>query len=61
MPITTHDVRQRLLDSNPEYRQLAERVGSSLGDCTLRSPDYLNWRYRRHPSQRYEFLAAYRG
>jgi hypothetical protein len=44
-----------------EYRQLAERVGSSLGDCTLRSPDYLNWRYRRHPSQRYEFLAAYRG
>jgi hypothetical protein len=21
----------------------------------------LNWRYRQHPSQRYEFLAAYRG
>jgi hypothetical protein len=44
-----------------EYRRLAERVGSSLGDCTLRSPEYLNWRYRQHPSQRYEFLAAYRG
>jgi uncharacterized protein YdcH (DUF465 family) len=25
MPITTNDVRQRLLDSNPEYRQLAEQ------------------------------------
>jgi uncharacterized protein YdcH (DUF465 family) len=24
MPLTTNDVRQRLLDSNPEFRQLAE-------------------------------------
>jgi uncharacterized protein YdcH (DUF465 family) len=24
MPVTTHDIRQRLLDSNPEFRQLAE-------------------------------------
>jgi hypothetical protein len=43
-----------------EYHQLAQEIGSSLGDCILRSPVYLNWRYRQHPSQRYEFLAAYR-
>ncbi len=43
-----------------EYSGLARQVGSSLGDCTLRSREYLNWRYRRHPSQRYESLAAYR-
>lgn len=36
------------------------QVGSSLGDCILRSSDYLNWRYRRHPAHRYELLAAYR-
>lgn len=43
-----------------EYSELAIEVGSSLGDCTLRSREYLNWRYRRHPSLRYESLAAYR-
>ena len=43
------------------YSRLAERVGSSLGSCTLRNREYLNWRYRQHPSEHYEFLAAYRG
>jgi len=43
-----------------ELSELATQVGSSQGDCTLRSSDYLNWRYRQHPSQRYESLAAYR-
>ena len=44
----------------PEYSALAEEVGSSLGTCTVRSADYLNWRYRRHPHVAYEFLTARR-
>ena len=52
------------LDEQPcseKYLQLARRVGSSLGCCTFRSPEYLNWRYRRHPSLHYEFLTVSRG
>ena len=51
------------LDDEPcssEYSALAERVGSSSGICTVRSAEYLNWRYRRHPQLKYEFLAARR-
>jgi len=44
-----------------EYSRLADRIGSSLGGCTLRTSAYLNWRYRRNPITAYEFLAAYRG
>jgi hypothetical protein len=44
-----------------EYSQLADRIGSSLGTCTVRSAEYLNWRYWQHPSRKYEFLAARRG
>ena len=44
-----------------EYSQLADRIGSSLGVCTVRSAEYLNWRYWQHPSRKYEFLAARRG
>ncbi len=44
-----------------EYSELADRVGSSLGICTVRSAEYLNWRYRQHPRVRYEFLTARRG
>ena len=43
-----------------EYSELAVQVGSSLGDCTLRSAEYLNWRYHDNPRYRYESLAAYR-
>jgi hypothetical protein len=44
----------------PEYSRLANRIGSSLGSCVLRSSQYLNWRYRQHPSAKHEILAAYR-
>jgi Acetyltransferase (GNAT) domain len=44
----------------PEYSELAEEVGASLGACTVRSAEYLNWRYKRHPHVAYEFLAARR-
>jgi len=43
------------------YAQLARRIGSSFGNCTMRTPEYLNWRYRRHPFVKYEFFACYRG
>jgi hypothetical protein len=42
-----------------EYDRLAQRVGSSLGNCTVRNAEYLNWRYRRHPYAKYEFLSCY--
>ncbi len=45
----------------PEYSELAEEVGASLADCTVRSAEYLNWRYKRHPHVEYEFLTARRG
>ena len=44
-----------------EYSELARGVGSSLGPCTVRSAEYLNWRYRRHPLVAYEFMTARRG
>lgn len=44
-----------------EYSELAARIGSSLGICTVRSAEYLNWRYRQHPSVKHEILAARRG
>jgi len=44
-----------------EYSELADKVGSSLGICTVRSAEYLNWRYRQHPRIKYEFLTARRG
>ncbi|MGC2110634.1 MAG: GNAT family N-acetyltransferase [Candidatus Korobacteraceae bacterium] len=43
-----------------EYSALADKVGASLGTCTIRSAEYLNWRYRRHPQVKYEFLTARR-
>jgi GNAT superfamily N-acetyltransferase len=45
----------------PEYSRLAEHVGSSLGICTVRSAEYLSWRYWQHPLLKYEFWVARRG
>jgi hypothetical protein len=44
----------------PEYTKLAEQVASSVGVCTVRSAEYLNWRYGQHPHVKYEFLTARR-
>jgi hypothetical protein len=57
------DLEFRLDDApcGSEYSRLAEHVGSSLGICTVRSAEYLNWRYWRHPGRQYEFLAARQG
>jgi GNAT superfamily N-acetyltransferase len=43
-----------------EYSELAGRIGSSLGACTVRSEEYLNWRYWQHPHRKYEFFVARR-
>lgn len=51
------------LDDQPcsaEYLRLAQRIGSSLGDCVQRTPEYLNWRFRRHPWRKFEFLTCHR-
>lgn len=43
-----------------EFTGLANEVGSRYGTCVHRSANYLNWRYRRHPSRLYRILAARR-
>ncbi len=55
------DIRLEDSPCASEYSELATRIGSSLGICTLRSAEYLNWRYWRHPGLKHEFLAARRG
>jgi hypothetical protein len=58
-----YDGMEYRLDNQPcsrEYLRLAQRIGSSLGSCVLRSPEYLDWRYRRHPFRQYEFLTCHR-
>jgi hypothetical protein len=58
-----HDGMDYRIDDKPcsaEYARLAERIGSSLGACVARTPEYLDWRYRRHPWREYEFLTCHR-
>ena len=43
-----------------EYSELARQVGSSMGICTMRTAEYLNWRYGHHPHLKYEVLTARR-
>jgi hypothetical protein len=54
------DLRLEDAPCSHQYSGLAEQVGSSLGICTVRNAEYLNWRYWRHPRLKYEFLAARR-
>jgi hypothetical protein len=51
-------------DSGPwgeEFTQAAREWSPGTGVCVLRTADYLNWRYREHPTQSYEMLAARQG
>jgi hypothetical protein len=41
-----------------EFSSLAREVGATQL-CTQRSAEYLNWRYLRHPSDRYEILTVH--
>ncbi|HET9251407.1 MAG TPA: hypothetical protein VFP58_04760 [Candidatus Eisenbacteria bacterium] len=42
----------------PDFTELDRSVGPGLGLSTVRSAEYLNWRYLDHPLQRYGILAA---
>ena len=44
-----------------EFTQAAREWSPRTGICVLRTADYLNWRYRGHPTQSYEMLAARQG
>lgn len=45
----------------PEFSELMERAGTRDRVSVERSADYLNWRYRRHPTVRHEVLTVRRG
>lgn len=44
-----------------EFTQAAREWSLHTGVCVLRTAEYLNWRYREHPTQSYEMLAARQG
>jgi hypothetical protein len=44
-----------------EFTRLASLVGSIYGTCVERSAEYLNWRFRKHPSIQHEILVARNG
>jgi GNAT superfamily N-acetyltransferase len=41
-----------------EFTEAALEWSPRAGICVLRTADYLNWRYRRHPAQSYEMWTA---
>ena len=43
-----------------EFTELDRKAAATWGLSTVRSAEYLNWRYRDHPLQRYEVLTARR-
>ena len=43
-----------------EFSDAAKQWSSTLGICVARSAEYLNWRYREHPTQQYAMLTARR-
>lgn len=44
-----------------EFTQAARDWSPRTGICVARTAKYLNWRYREHPWQKYEMLAARKG
>jgi GNAT superfamily N-acetyltransferase len=44
-----------------EFTQAAREWSPRTGVCVARTAKYLNWRYREHPGQTYEMLAARKG
>jgi hypothetical protein len=44
----------------PEFAELAERVNTRYGVHVARTPEYLEWRFRRHFNHRYEIVTARR-
>ena len=44
-----------------EFTRVTREWSSSVGVCVARTAEYLNWRYREHPLQKYEMLTARQG
>jgi Acetyltransferase (GNAT) domain len=44
-----------------EFTLAAREWSASAGVCVARTAEYLNWRYREHPLQKYEMLTARQG
>ncbi|MGA7235520.1 MAG: GNAT family N-acetyltransferase [Bryobacteraceae bacterium] len=44
-----------------EFTRAAREWSSSVGVCVARTAEYLNWRFREHPLQKYEMLTARQG
>lgn len=41
-----------------EFTHAAREWSPRAGACVVRTAEYLNWRYREHPEQKYEMLVA---
>jgi len=48
-------------DFGPEVEELWQRSAPNYFSCIERDAAYLNWKYRRHPLHRYEWVAAREG
>jgi hypothetical protein len=44
-----------------EFTEAGREWSARAGICVARTAEYLNWRYREHPRQRYEILTARAG
>lgn len=44
----------------PEFCPIIELATTGVGVCIDRAPEYLNWRYLRHPHRRHELMTARR-
>ena len=44
-----------------EFTDAAREWSPRVGVCVARTAEYLNWRYREHPLQKYEMLTARKG
>lgn len=52
------------IESSPcgeEFTHAGREWSPKLGICVARTAEYLNWRYREHPQQRYEIMSARAG
>lgn len=45
-------------DCGEEFTALAQSLKDRNGRCVDRSADYLNWRYRKHPTRSFEMLTV---
>jgi len=49
---------EKAAEFGPEFEAFWDDVKAGYGNCLVRDPAYLNWRFAHHPSRDYEILAA---